>query len=89
MRCLNNIPHALSQQIYNKAFSLFSVILESGKFQTLNAREKRECSRANRGLFLFALRVLPEPQNQINEVHDFFMSRSDLQKRRKKNQKRT
>ena len=23
MRCLNNIPHALSQQIYNKAFSLF------------------------------------------------------------------
>lgn len=71
MRCLNDIAHALSQHIDIKAFSLFLLILKSGKFQ-ISPKGKRRTFTSDRGLSLFGDIGFPEPQNQIIEVHDFF-----------------
>ena len=57
MRCLNNIPHALSQQIYNKAFSLFLKWLKSAKFRPYHYK-KDENAHELSWAFLFVIRVL-------------------------------
>ena len=79
MRCLNGIPHALSQHINKKRFRFSLVHQKSGKFQS-TTKERRECLRVIVS-FLICCTGIPEPLMQINRSSRFFVFVTEERKR--------